>query len=73
MGVVVASNPGSGLAYVSEIKDSCPIRDEIKVGDQILEVDGEDVSKMKAIHISMLIGSKSKNFERLITVLRDGG
>jgi C-terminal processing protease CtpA/Prc len=52
LGVVVASNPGSGLAYVSEIKDSCPIRDEIKVGDQILEVDGEDVSKMKAIHIS---------------------
>lgn len=73
LGVIVATNPGSGLAYVSEIKESSPIKDEIRVGDQILEVDGEDVSKMKAIHISMLIGSKSKNFERMITVSRDGG
>ena len=73
LGVIVASNPGSGLAYVSEINDFSPIKNEIRVGDQILEVDGEDVSKMKAIHISMLIGSKSKNFERVITVSRDGG
>jgi len=75
LGVVVASNPGSGLAYVSEIKDSCPIRDEIRVGDRILEVDGEDVSKMKAIHISseychelnLILGADVAVYECLIS------
>ena len=71
LGVVVDSPVTPGPAYVSNIKDDCPIRGEIKLGDRILAVDDEDVSKLKAIHVSMLLGSKSNNKERKITVLRD--
>ena len=36
-----------------------------------MKVDDEDVSSMKAIHVSMLLGSKSRNDERKLTVLRE--
>lgn len=52
LGIVVKSNPDSGLSFVSRIKDNCPIKEKIRVGDQILEVDGEDVSKLKVIHVA---------------------
>ncbi len=57
----------------SEIKDSSPIRVEIRIGDQIV-FDGENVSSclLDCRHslFSVLIASKSKNFERAITALR---
>jgi len=72
LGVVVDSPPNGGSAYVSEVKDFSPVKGEIHLGDRIIAVDGEDVSKLKAIHVSMLLGSKSRNVERNITILRDG-
>lgn len=71
LGVVVDSRPEGGAAYVSEIKDDCQIKDQIRLGDKLLAVDDEDVSKLKAVHVSMLLGSKSRNAQRKITVLRD--
>ena len=72
LGVVVDSPPEGGKpAYVSDIKQECPIKTRIKLGDKIMKVDDEDVSSMKAIHVSMLLGSKSRNDERKLTVLRE--
>jgi len=71
LGVVVDSCPEGGAACISEIKDGCQIKDQIRLGDKLLAVDGEDVSKLKAIHVSMLLGSKSRNAQRKMTVLRD--
>ena len=52
LGIVVKASPESGLSYVSRIKDNSPIKDQIRVGDLILEVDGEDVSKLRVIHVA---------------------
>ena len=52
LGIVVKSNLDSGLSYVTRIKDDSPIKDQIRVGDQILEVDGEDVTKLRVIHVA---------------------
>ena len=52
LGVVVDSPPDGGLAYVSDIKTESPLMGQIMHGDRIMEVDGEDVSKLKAIHVS---------------------
>ena len=52
LGIIVKSSPETGLSYVSRIKEDCPIKDELQVGDQILEVDGEDVSNLRVIHIA---------------------
>lgn len=71
LGVVVDSPPEGGSAYVSDIKEESPIRGEIRLGDRLISVDDEDVSKLKAIHVSMLLGSKSRNTKRKLTVLRE--
>jgi len=71
LGVVVDSPPGGGAAYVSNIKDDSPICDQIRLGDKVVGVDDEDVSEMKAIQVSMILGSKSSNAVRKITVLRE--
>merc|ERR1712013_111425 len=70
LGVILDSPPEGGGAFVSVIKDDSPLRNQIRIGDKLLSVDGEDVSKMKAIHVSMMLGAKSRNDNRKITVLR---
>lgn len=71
LGVTVDSPPEGGSAYVSSVKEESPVWGKIHLGDTIVAVDGEDVSKLKAIHVSMLLGSKSRNAKRKITVLRN--
>ena len=53
LGIVIDASPENGCAYVSEILDGCPIRNEMKakVGDKIIKVDDEDVFNMKAIFV----------------------
>jgi len=72
LGLIIESHPEGGLAYVGKIKkDSQPaVRDKIHVGDKIVAIDDEDVSKMGAVDISMLLGSKIMQRERKITILR---
>lgn len=69
--VIGSSSEGNGLAsYISGVAQDCPVRDKVLVGDVIMAVDGEDVSKLKGVHVSMLLRSKSKNEMRKITVKR---
>ena len=45
LGLVVDSPPDGGLPCVSDVKDYCPIRGKIRLGDRLVEVDSEDVTK----------------------------
>ena len=71
LGVIVDMPPTGPPAFVCEVKDSSPLLDEIFVGDKIVAVDGEDVQTMSAVNVSKLLGRKSRNEQRRITVLRE--
>jgi len=73
LGVVIDSLPEGGPAYVSEIKEDSRIKGEVHLGDKVIAIDGDDVSRMKAVHISLLLAKKKKQGMRKITVLRDVG
>lgn len=49
---VVLDNNEDGPAYVSEVKETCPIKDQIRVGDKVVEIDYEDVSMKEAVDVS---------------------
>merc|ERR1711957_109925 len=68
IGCVISSSPQSG-PFVCEIHKISPLEDDLKLGDRILSVDGEDVQQMSAADVSKLLGSRS-NQERRIHMLR---
>ena len=61
------------MPIVHAIKDTCPIRSQIRVGDKLLAVDDEDVTYMTAVEVSRLIGRKCEQKERKLTIVRGGG
>ena len=67
---VVIDTPNDGAPVVHNIKDTCPIKDQLRVGDALLAVDDEDVRSMTAIKVSKLISQKSNNPKRKFTILR---
>ena len=52
LGVILDSRPGGEACVIKQIKDDSPIQNEIHLGDKVIAVDDEDVSKMKAFHVS---------------------
>ena len=58
---------------VHAIKDSCPIRKDIHVGDILVAVDDIDVTSMTAIEVSQLISRKSAQKQRKLTLIRGAG
>jgi C-terminal processing protease CtpA/Prc len=56
---------------VHAIKDTCPIRKEIYVGDRLVAVDDVDVRGMTAIDVSKLISKKSGQAKRKLTIIRN--
>ena len=54
------------------IKDTCPIRNEIHVGDILIAVDDIDVTAMTAVEVSRLISKKSNQERRKLTLIRSG-
>lgn len=73
LGVIVDTPPQGGCAYVCEVKESCPIKDQIQLNDKIIAVDDTDVQKMTAVTVSRLLARRSRQPERKITVLREAG
>jgi C-terminal processing protease CtpA/Prc len=67
---VVIDTPGGGSPVVHAIKDTCPIRKKIYVGDKLVAVDDIDVRRMNAIDVSRLISKKSGQAKRKLTVIR---
>ena len=70
LGIVVETPPQGGCAYVCKIKDSCPVRDDVRLEDRIIAVDDEDVQTMNAVKLSKMLARRSGNAVRKITVLR---
>lgn len=66
---VVIGNP-TGFPAVHAIKETSPIIDMIQIGDKLVSVDGEDTTRMSAIRVSSLIGSKASNPQRILVFAR---
>merc|ERR1712008_408928 len=67
---VVIDTPNSGAPVVYNIKENCPIADQLNVGDKVIFVDDEDVRSMTAVKVSRLISQKSANPARKFTIMR---
>ena len=70
LGVVIDTPSTSSTPVVHAIKDTCPIRNEIRVGDKLVAVDDEDVREMTAVQVSRLISKKSGQQNRKLTIIR---
>ena len=66
---MVLDTPNGGAPSVHAIKSDSVLRDQVRVGDYLVECDGEDVSRMTAVQVSKLISMKS-NQERLMVFVR---
>ena len=64
------NNHNKTMPIVHAIKDTCPIRSQIRVGDKLLKVDDEDVTYMTAVQVSRLIGRKCDQEKRKLTIVR---
>ncbi|KAL9190154.1 hypothetical protein ACHAXT_007365 [Thalassiosira profunda] len=73
LGVILDTRPEGGPAYVTTIKETCPIADQIFLGDKVIAVDGEDVQKVSAKKVCQMLAQRCDNEEREITVLREAG
>ena len=62
----------SSRPVVHAIKDTCPIRNQIHVGDILIAVDDIDVTHMTAVEVSQLISKKSMQTKRKLTLIRSG-
>jgi len=72
LGVILDSDSEDGPAYVSKIKENSPLRGKIRMWDEILAIDGRDVSRMNAVDLSMFLSSKGDK-EKEFTIWREGG
>jgi len=68
---VVIDTPNSGAPVIHSIKDDCPIKEKLLVGDHIIAVDDENVMAMTAVKVSRLISQKSANPGRKFTIQRN--
>lgn len=67
---MVIDTPSGGVPVVHAIKADSILADQVKVGDRLISVDGEDVTTLTAVQVSRLISSKSQQ-ERLLVFLRN--
>lgn len=72
LGLVIDAPTNATTPIVHAIKDTCPIRKEIHVGDKLVAVDDVDVREMGAVEVSKLISRKSGQVERKLTIIRTG-
>ena len=70
LGLVIDHPPNRDTPVVHAVKDTCPIRDEVRVGDKLVAVDDDDVRAMSAVGVSGLISRKSRQGSRRLTIIR---
>jgi len=70
---VVIDNASDGTPVVSVVKEESVVAGMVQVGDKILAVDDENVQHMTANKVSALLGSKSNNLQRKLTIHRSSG
>ena len=67
---MVVDTPAGGVPVVHAIKETSVLSSQIKVGDRLLSVDGEDCSGMTAMQVSKLISQKAENPSRALVFSR---
>mmetsp|Transcript_22551 Transcript_22551/g.34383 ORF Transcript_22551/g.34383 Transcript_22551/m.34383 type:complete len:265 (+) Transcript_22551:173-967(+) len=70
LGLVIDTPPDCSTPVVHAIKDTCPIRSEIYVGDKLVAVDDVDVREMSATEVSRVISKKSGQERRKLVLVR---
>jgi len=61
---------GADCAVVSAVANNSPLRKSVAIGDILVEIDGLDVTGMRAKLASQLISSKSKKPRRTLVLMR---
>jgi hypothetical protein len=72
LGMVLENVGVSSVPTVHAVKENSPIASQIKVGDQLLSIDGESVTDMLAPEASRLIASRMQNPVRRFVFARPG-
>lgn len=67
---IVIDTPSAGVPVVHAIKESSVLASNVRIGDKLISVDGEDTTTLSAIRVSKLISSKARNPERVMEFLR---
>jgi len=70
LGLVIDAPAHSPSPIIHAIKDTCPIKKQVYVGDKLVAVDDVDVRGMSATEVSYLIGLKSGQDRRKLTIIR---
>ena len=70
LGIVIDTPASASTPVVHGVKDACPIRNDIRVGDMLVAVDDVDVREMNATQVSRLISRKSSQERRKLTIVR---
>lgn len=68
---MVIDTPNGGVPVVHAIKAESVLADDVKVGDRLVAVDGDDVTAMTAVQVSKLISLKSDQ-QRQLAFVRGG-
>jgi len=68
LGIILANKTDAKGTVVSGVRTTSALADRISPGDRIIEIDGEDVSRMTVSEITSIMARKN-DFERILTVL----
>jgi C-terminal processing protease CtpA/Prc len=67
---MVIDTPNGGMPVVHAIKETSVLAEQVRVGDRLLSVDGEDCTGMTAMQVSKLISLKSEKPARVLVFAR---
>jgi hypothetical protein len=67
---MVVDTPAGGVPVVHAIKETSVLSSQVRVGDRLLSVDGEDCSGLTAMQVSKLISQKAQNPTRALVFSR---
>jgi len=68
LGIILANKTDAKGTVVSGVRTTSALADRVSPGDRIIEIDGEDVSRMTVSEITSIMARKN-DFERILTVL----
>ena len=70
LGLVIDTPTGGGRPTVHNIMNSSALMNKVKIGDQLIFLDGEDTSQMSATRVTEIVQSKATNSKRQMIFLR---
>ncbi|KAL7542776.1 hypothetical protein ACHAWF_007250 [Thalassiosira exigua] len=72
LGLIVDRPPpgGGSCVYVRVLDEASPLRDQLRLDDEIVAIDDEDVREMSPVEVGRMLSSKIANEKRKISVVR---